>query len=653
MSEQTLLRLRERLHVERERISGGVVQYDARCPAHHDRHASVVFGPGTDRETGQANGKIVLHCHAGCTTQAILDEIDMTLADLQGEPHVVATYPYYDEDGAHLWDVQRWEPKDFRVHPKLPPVAERRLYHSEWLRAARTDARTVWIVEGEKDADSLAKVGEIAVCGVGGAGKWLPVYTAQLVELDVVIVADDDEAGQRHAREVARALDGRAASVALALPAYGKDITDHLDAGYGLDKLVPLSINPNLEIHRADQVLERPISWLWPGFLPRGKLVIIEGDPGDGKSVLTLDLAAKLSRGAELPDGSRCPLGPVSSCLISAEDDPEDTIRPRLRVAGADLKRVTLITGGSTPGEPFDLGGDLEPLEAHVTENKIALVCIDPVMAFLPSTVDSYRDSDVRRVLHPLSRMAMRTDCVVLIVRHLVKGRSKAITAGGGSIGFIGAARVGFLVGPNPEDEAQRVLTCVKINIGQRPEPLAYRVVSSPETPDAPVIEWSSERPDLSAQDLLDGLSAIDDRDAQSDARGFLAELLEENPTRGWKWADVVKRAKREGHSETALRRVRPQLAAARVNPILPDGTMQRGTWWFARTVDPRRDAEPAPADEAPAEPADEAPEVAPDASSSGPCDECGRPGVRYGADLRCLAHSPLMDDDDDEDRWW
>ena len=296
----------------------------------------------------------------------------------------------------------------------------------------------------------------------------------------------------------------------------------------------------------------------------------------------------------------------------------------------------------------------MEQLEAHVNENKIGLVCIDPIMAFVPGGVDSYRDSDVRRMLHPLSRMAMRTDCVVLIVRHLVKGRSKAITAGGGSIGFIGAARVGYLVGPHPEDEKQRVLTCVKINIGVRPAPLMYRVVSSIETPDAPLIEWSEERPELSAQDLLDGANALDERDARSDAREFLAELLEESPTRGWKWADVIKRGKRDGHNEATLRRVRNQLAS-------------RGSTRPSRTAlrCAARSGSPAPSTPARRRAPDEnrsrttdQPDVtvtAPDAdgSGTGPCDECGRPGVSYGSAMRCLAHSPLMDDDEEDGRWW
>lgn len=666
-ADQTILRLREKLHVERERrTERGDPAWDARCPAHHDSHASLVFGPGRDDETGDLNGKTVVHCHAGCSTSDVLDAIGMDLADLQGEPHIVATYPYLDEDGIWLYTVQRWEPKDFRVDPGLPPTSQRRLYHSEWLRAARTEGRRVWIVEGEKDADAMAKAGEIAVCGAGGAGKWLAPYTDQLAGLDVTVVADDDEPGRKHARTVARALDGKASSVTICLPTYGKDISDHLAAGYGLDKVVPLSINPDMEIHRADQLVERPVAWLWPGFLPMGKLVLIDGDPGDGKSVMTCDLAARLSRGGTLPDGTRSPLGPISSVMISAEDDPEDTIKPRLRVAGADLRRITLITGGSAENSPFDLGTDLDALEAHITENKIGLCVIDPLMAFLPGTVDTHRDADVRRALHPLSRMAMRTGCVILIVRHMTKGRTKAITAGGGSIGIIGAARVGYMIAPHPEDESQRVMSCVKINVARRPEPLAYKIVPCPETPDAPMIEWSEDRPEISAQDLIDGVAALDEREARSDARGFLANLLEENPTRGVKWVDVIRAGKKEGHSDSTLRRVRSQLAECRVNPITPEGVTQSGTFWFVRgsvvpgapvwTVVPdAEDAEDEPAEPAEGEdtgePAGEhsEPRLAAVVPTTGGCDYAGCDAggaVTFGAPYhcrRCSEHNPLL----------
>lgn len=645
---ETLLR---RLHVvgQRTDLTTGQPVYDARCPAHDDSRASFSFGPG-------ATGGVVMHCHAGCSTQAILDALGLTFADISPEPHIEAIYSYKDEDGRHLWDVERWCPKDFRCRPGLPPPAQRRLYHSEWLPRAREEGRTVWCVEGEKDADTLAKQGEIAVCGVGGAGSWLGHYADQLHGLDVIIITDNDDPGRAHARAVARSLDGRAASLQLVAPSWGKDITDQIDAGYPLSTLVPLSLDETLGIHRADQVREREVTWLWPGYLPAGKLTIVEGDPGDGKSVMTCDLAARFSTGAPLPDGSKAPIGPTDVVMISAEDDPEDTIRPRLRVAGADLRRVHLVLEGSIPGTPFDLLRDLPALEQFITTHHVGLVVIDPLMAFVPGTIDAYKDAEVRRLLWPITTMAMRTVCAVLLVRHLVKSRTKAISAGGGSMGFVGAARVAYLVGPHPDDETKRAFSPVKCNIAPKPATLAYQVVADRIDTKFPRVIWDSDPLDLTAQEVLDGEDGADERDARADAKEFLIELLSANHS-GLSWQDIIRHGKREGLSEITLRRIRKQVAHQIRNP--PDkatGNPRKGTFWFLTTKAPvlqlvprDEDDEDDGDDDEPQVETPEIPQLTFLAPPEGGCDICGtEPAISFGAARRCSNHNPMTYDDGD-----
>lgn len=627
--------LNQRLHVVQHRGSTA----DARCPAHDDNRASLTFGMGE-------NGGVVLHCHAGCEVKDILDAVGMTFADISPEPHIVAVYPYLDEDGNHLWDVERWEPKDFRCRPGLPPAGARRLYHSEHLAKARLDGSLVYIVEGEKDADTLTALGEVAVCGVGGAGTWLPQYADQLAGLDVVIIADADEPGRAHGRAIAHALDGRAAAVSLVEPSFGKDVTDQLAAGYGLDTLVALPVDEVLGIYRVDRVREREITWLWPGFVPTGKLTIVEGDPGDGKSVMTCDLAARFSTGAPLPDGTRSPAGPMDVVMISAEDDPEDTIKPRLRVAGADQRRVHLVVEGSIPGNPFDLGRDMAALEHFVTENHVGVVFIDPLMAFMPANVDAYKDHEVRRALHPLTRMAARTGCALIVVRHLTKGRTKAITAGGGSIAFIGAARVGYLVGPHPDDERKRAFTCVKINIGQKPPTLGYIVQSDKLDPLVPRVVWDSTPLDVTAQEILDGEDTGEGRGAKDDAKEFLIELLSASHS-GLPWQDIVKAGRREGHSEITLRRIRKTVAHAERNPLAADGTQLKGTFWVLTTA--LRPAIPTPAHEDKPDddtPAVEDPPARPTPPTTGGCDICdAEPAVTFADCRRCATHNPMIFD--------
>lgn len=622
--------------------------YDARCPAHDDKRASLTVSPGR-------NGGTVVHCHAGCEPSAILEALGLTFADISAEPHVVATYVYRDEEGARLWDVDRYEPKTFRCRPGLPPRASRRLYHSEFLPDARSHGMTVYVVEGEKDVENLTKLGEIAVCGVGGAGSWLPQYAEQLRGLDVVIVADKDEPGFAHARAVAHSLDGVAAAVTLVEPSFGKDISDQLDAGYDLATLVPLPVDEILGVYRADRVREREIEWLWPGYLPTGKMVIVEGDPGDGKSVMTCDLAARFSTGSPLPDGSKSPDGPINVAMISAEDDPEDTIVPRLRVAGSDLRRVHLITEGTIPTMPFDLRRDQPALEAFVTANKVRLLVIDPLMAFMPADTNAYSDHEVRRALHPLTKMAMRTGCTLVVVRHLTKGRTKAITAGGGSIAFIGAARVGFLVGPHPEDETKRALSCVKINVAAKPSTLGYRILADEREPHIPRVHWDDAPLDVSAQEILDGDEGEDSRSAREDAKDFLDDLLLRNLS-GLKWAEIVRLGKIDGHTEITLRRVRRSIAHAERNPADWDGSPRFGTFWLRnkpdlKLVQPEDEDEVHPAvkraREAKAEaetPALTVVDIGP--KTSGGCDVCGQePAVTFGAPhnvRRCSTHNPL-----------
>jgi len=554
-------------------------EFDARCPAHHDRSASLTFAPGK-------HGGAVLHCHAGCTPEAVLQAVGLSFTDISPEPHLVEVYEYRSESGELLWKTERWEPKTFRQRG-LPAPAERVLYHSEWLPNARAEDRTVYLVEGEKDANNLARAGHVALCGVNGAGSWLEHYADQLVGLDVIVIADNDDPGKAHARQVAKSLDGKAERVSLMLPSFGKDISDQLDAGYDLTTLVPLSLEPELGIHRLDTIREREVSWLWPGYLPAGKLCMIDGDPGDGKSVMTCDLAARFSSGARLPDGQR-PAHPTDVVMISAEDDPEDTIKPRLRVAGANPRRIHLITSGIVPDTPFSLTRDLPALEKFVTDHHVGLIIIDPLMAFIPESVDAYRDADVRRALFPLTQMAARTACTVLVVRHLVKGRTKAITAGGGSMGFIGAARVGFLVGAHPEDERKRVLAGVKINVGPMPEPLGYQVISSiPGDKFAPpMVRWDREPLKLTAQEVLSG-GDDEEREARAEARQWLHEYLCINHT-GATWVDIQRAGKKEGHTEITLRRVRKSVAHMISNPTDPNGKVRQGVFWVVNKVDAR-----------------------------------------------------------------
>jgi RecA-family ATPase len=158
------------------------------------------------------------------------------------------------------------------------------------------------------------------------------------------------------------------------------------------------------------EVEPEQVEWLWPGRLPLGKLAVLDGDPGLGKSVVTLDVAARLSVGLELPDGQPCE--PAGVVLLSAEDGLRDTIRPRLDAAGADSERIFALStvveakGGE---RMISLTKDLTVIERAIERVEAGLVVVDPLTAFLSEKTDSHKDQDVRRALAPLAALAERT----------------------------------------------------------------------------------------------------------------------------------------------------------------------------------------------------------------------------------------------------
>jgi hypothetical protein len=296
------------------------------------------------------------------------------------------------------------------------------------------------------------------------------------------------------------------------------------------------------------------VTWLWPGRIPRGKLVVLDGDPGVGKSTLTI--AAKVSTGSPFPDGARPERGDV--ILLSAEDDIADTIRPRLEAAGADLNRCWVLPDVHPEGEPPrppELPADLFLLEDLVKSKAAALVVVDPLMAFLAGQVDSHRDQDVRRVLASMAYMAARTGAAVLIVRHMRKGAGSALDKGSGSIGIIGAARAGLLVAPDPEDEGRRILAMTKSNLAKMPEALAYRLVNDELYGAARVVWDGASR--HTANDLVRARVDEDEAPALAEAVRVLKEILSDGPLAA---GNVKRMAATAGVAERTLHRARHAL---------------------------------------------------------------------------------------------
>jgi hypothetical protein len=298
------------------------------------------------------------------------------------------------------------------------------------------------------------------------------------------------------------------------------------------------------------------VRWLWPGRIPLGKLITLDGDPGVGKSTLTLTIAAKVTTGSPFPDGARPERADV--ILLSAEDDIGDTIRPRLEAAGADLSRAWVLPDVHPEGEPPrppELPADLFLLEDLVKQKAAALVIIDPLMAFLAGQVDSHKDQDVRRVLASMGYMAARTGAAVVVVRHMRKGAGSALEKGSGSIGIAAAARAGLLVAPDPEDEDRRILAMTKSNLAKKLDALAYRLVNDEQYGVARVVWDGTSR--HTANDLVRPRVDEEEAPALAEAVRVLKEILADGPLPA---GNVKRQAATAGVAERTLQRARHAL---------------------------------------------------------------------------------------------
>ncbi len=246
------------------------------------------------------------------------------------------------------------------------------------------------------------------------------------------------------------------------------------------------------------EVKTQSIDWLWPKRIPLGKITILDGDPGMGKSLLAISVAASVSTGRPMPDGAPGKEGNV--ILIAPEDGAADTIKPRLKAAGGDPSGVLLVNTIEKRNaekikiaeRPFTLSRDLNLLEEAIKLIKAVLVIVDPLTAVLGKNIDQSRDQNVREVFTPLAQLAERNNCAVLIIRHLSKvGSANLLYRGAGSIGIIAAARLGLIVVQDPDDEQKRILATTKNNLSKQASNLTFQVAENERG--VPYIQWLGE----------------------------------------------------------------------------------------------------------------------------------------------------------------
>lgn len=288
--------------------------------------------------------------------------------------------------------------------------------------------------------------------------------------------------------------------------------------------------------------------WLWEGRIPLGAVTVLDGDPGSGKSAVTYDLAARVSCGGTMPDGTPCG-APGGVVLLQAEDDVATRLVPALSAAGA--VRARILASRQDSEHPLTLPSAMAALESAVDEVNATLVVLDPLSAYLET--NTHHNQSVRRALGPLAALAKRRRLAVLVVRHLAKrGGGNPLYRGLGSIGIIGMARSALAVGKSTNVEAPHryVLALAKSNLSSCPS-LQYRTVLTDGTI---TVDWLGEI-DCSAEQFAE--RRAEKTRAITEAKQVLLAILSDGPVLS---KQVVAAAKDAGVSKRTLDRAKYEL---------------------------------------------------------------------------------------------
>lgn len=378
-----------------------------RCPAHADKRPSL--------DIGDKNGKTVWKCRAGCSQEAVHDAL--VAKGLWHENGHKKTWLIKSAGGAVQATKTREDPgKKIRWSPAGVKPKEM-LYLAEQTRNGYDSSQPVYVCEGEKAADAAVRLGLQAVGTVGGASNCPSAEVLSCLEgFPVVLWPDNDAPGRNHMEDISSKMDrpvqivhieslwagqapaGQDAADLTALPAGGLPVKELAQQGRRLIRM------------RASEVKAKTVDWFVDGYIPKGMVTILAGDPGTGKSFLALDWCASASRAAE------------RSIYMVFEDAPEYTMVPRLDGLDADKAQVEFIAGMQDGEHETAFNSDhLDLVDDALEQSGAGLLVIDPIQAFTASGVDIYRDNEVRAIMTPLGKLAAKHNCAVLIVMHLRK----------------------------------------------------------------------------------------------------------------------------------------------------------------------------------------------------------------------------------------
>lgn len=600
-----------------EGVTGGGGQYSARCPGHGDQHNSLSVSVGRD-------GRILLHCHAGCTPDNIVEAMGLAMKDLFAEITPNDAFPAYNtpktKDLPAVFEAEY-------IYPGNPPLKKIKMRKADggkffywmhlngetWVKGRNGIAPTlytstgntglpgsVFLVEGEKDVCTLSGLGKAAVSLPDGAkSEWRPEYGKVLAGRTVVIIQDNDEPGKEYAQMLAGKLHGLTAGIKVLdltqawpeMPRKGDatDLINHLGPKDGLMAILQLARdapeweplpgkNENNE-HKALKIIcmteveAKKTKWLWYPYIPLGKITLMQGDPGASKTTLSLAIASIISKGGRfINDDELSYRAPAKVLYQTAEDGMDDTIKPRLLKMEPDFGKIFFI-------DEHDQGLTLSDtrIEDAFKRLRPALTIIDPLQAYLGAEVDMHRANEVRPVMAKIGRLAEEYECAVLFIMHMSKmTQQKALYRGLGSIDFAAVARSVLVVGKNPQNDHELIMAHEKSSLAKNGQSVVYHI----DQEKGIVFDGFSE---LTADDILGPKVTPKGRpgDQLEEAKNLLYEKMGND---GYaRRDDLVSAALSYGITERTLQRAKKEIG---IWHLALGRASSRDTWWLMPGVE-------------------------------------------------------------------
>lgn len=543
--------------------------YNACCPAHDDRHPSLSVSQGAD-------GRILLHCHAGCPTEDILAKLGLAKTDLFVKPaparSIAAVYDYTDENGNLLFQKVRYEPKDFRC--RIPDGRGGWIYQLNGTRRVLYNLPhlikndIVFAAEGEKDCCTLGRYGYCAVTNFDGAGKWSADYNPYFKGKIVYIIPDNDTPGRRHAEMVFKNLQPLAAECRIVqLPSPYKDVSDFFAAGGTVEQFNDLCLKapcgipaawqdqtaPNrLQFVNLDDVQVQQMEWLWPNRIPKGMLSLIVGNPNAGKTFAACSIIASVTTAGDWPDCLNT-AQPGRVLFFGEEDSFSRILKPRILANGGDCRLVSGFECVLAEGkeQEFSVAEHIELLQKAVDSfGDVALIVFDPITAYL-RRVNANDNVEVRCAMIGLQRLAQKTGVTILGLSHFSKKADlEAIYRILGSTAFVAAARSVWAVIHEKTDSAdRRIFAPIKSNYSIDPTGLAFKIIDG-------AVCWQPE-PIEQPIDAILQQSADNRRREKNLAKDWLKHRLEGSTLPAVK---ILADAEAAGFSRTTIHRAADDL---------------------------------------------------------------------------------------------